>query len=107
MPKTITKQVSDQATNGAHRGTFVIQMTHKRPRNDTDPATNGHTKLKIRGTRSETTAKRRLFNRFPVPHTMWDKLGTAWDKRDAGQHAPVQTKLFALTFSINYHSAIQ
>jgi hypothetical protein len=69
----------DQATNGADRGPFVIQMTHKRPRNDVDPATNGHTKSKIRGTRTKTTAKRRLFNDFPVPQTMWDRVGTRWD----------------------------
>jgi hypothetical protein len=55
-------------------------MTHKRPRNDVDPATNGRTKLKIRGTETKTRAKRPLFNDFPVPHRTWDRLGTRWDK---------------------------
>jgi hypothetical protein len=82
MVKPITERAPYQATNGADRGPFVIQMTHKRPRNDVDPATNGHTKAKIRGTRSQTTAKRRLFNDFPVPPLAWDSPGTGWDNRD-------------------------
>ena len=80
IARVITEQVPNQATNGPDRTSFVIQMTYKRPRNGPDPATNGHTKLKIRGTGTQTRAKRPLFNDLLVPQTTWDSLGTAWDK---------------------------